>query len=126
STSWETKLKSPKHILRQVAQKLGVPDFIRNRPKQSFGIVSNRWAEPGGTLEPLIALAAKVVDVKQLRSLQGADPRKAMTLWSLLNYALLKRLLVSGESRQTLRDELTENSQTNGVRQPAEPQPVNS
>jgi asparagine synthetase B (glutamine-hydrolysing) len=109
SISWEIKLKRSKHVIREVGRRLGVPGFILNRRKQSFGIVSTRWAEKGGTLEPLIAVAAKVVDIKQLRDLQGTDPNKAMTLWSLLNYAVLKRLFVMGQSKESLLEELREN-----------------
>ena len=108
SIPWEAKLKTEKHIIRQVARRVGVPDFILNRPKRSFGIVSDQWAVRGGALEPLIAVAAKVVDIKQLRSLQGTEPNQAMTLWSLLNYAVLKRLFVAGESKQALLDEVTD------------------
>ena len=109
SISWEIKLNRSKHVLRKVGRQLGVPGFILDRRKQSFGIVSTRWAEKGGALEPLIAVAAKVVDIKQLRDLQGTDPNRAMTLWSLLNYAILKRLFVMGESKETLLGEVREN-----------------
>jgi hypothetical protein len=61
SIPWEIKFKSSKHIVRQVGKKLGVPEFALTRPKQSFAIVTNQWAEQGGPLEPLIAIAAKVV-----------------------------------------------------------------
>ena len=61
-------------------------------------------------MEPLVALAAKAVDIKQLRDLQGRDPSKAMTFWSLLNYAVLIRLFVRGESKEALLEELADNS----------------
>jgi len=105
---WEEKLKREKHIIREAGRVLGVPSLILNRPKQSFGIVSDSWALKDGPFEPLVALASKVVDIKLLRLLQGRDPRRAMTLWSLLNYAVLKRLFVLGESRQSLKQELSE------------------
>lgn len=108
SIPWDTKLKSSKYIVRRVGRTLGVPESVLARPKQSFGIVTNRWAEQGGPLEPLIAIAAKVVDIKQLRMLQGTSPTRAMTLWNLLNYAVLVRLLVMGESKQSLLDELVQ------------------
>jgi asparagine synthetase B (glutamine-hydrolysing) len=110
SIPWETKLKSEKHVIREIGQKLGVPALILNRPKQSFGIMSDRWAVKGGAMEPLIAVAAKVVDIEQLRALQGTDSARAMTLWSLLNYAVLKRLFVMGEHKQTLIDEVLDNA----------------
>jgi asparagine synthase (glutamine-hydrolysing) len=109
SIPWEAKLKSEKHVLREVGRRFGVPKHILNRPKQAFGIKSNRWAVRDGALEPLIAVAAKVVDIEQLRSLQGQAQEKAMTLWSLLNYAVLKRLFVLGESKQSLIDEVIGN-----------------
>lgn len=99
-------MQSHKHIIREVGRKLGIPHFILNRPKQSFGIVSDRWAEPGGPLEPLMAVASKVIDMKEMRALQGTEPRKAMILWTLLNYAVLKRLFVLGESKESLLGEL--------------------
>ena len=109
SIPWKTKLKSEKHIVREAGRRLGVPELILNRPKQSFGITTDQWAVKGGPLEPLIGIAAKAVDIKQLRSLQGTEPTKAMTLWCLLNYALLQRLFVMGHSRQSLLDELSDN-----------------
>ncbi len=80
-----------------------------DRPKQSFGIITDQWAVKGGPLEPLIGIAAKAVDIKQLRSLQGTEPTKAMTLWCLLNYAVLQRLFVMGHNREALQDELSDN-----------------
>jgi len=109
SVPWEIKLKSLKHLARGVGRHLGVPDFILNRRKESFGIASDRWAERNGPLEPLVVLAAKAVELEQLRDLQGREPRKAMTLWSLLNYAVLIRLFVRGESKESLLSELEEN-----------------
>jgi len=116
SIPWEIKLKTGKHIVRGAGRRLGVPDFILNRRKQSFGIASDRWAETGGAMEPLVALAAKVVDIKQLRDLQGRDPSKAMTFWSLLNYAVLIRLFVRGESKEALLEELANRSKASDRR----------
>ena len=109
SIPWKTKLKSEKHIVREAGRRVGVPELILNRPKQSFGITTDQWAVKGGPLEPLIGIAAKAVDIKELRSLQGTEPTRAMTLWCLLNYAVLKRLFVMGHSRQSLLDELNDN-----------------
>jgi asparagine synthetase B (glutamine-hydrolysing) len=109
SIPWNVKLQTEKHVIRGAGMKLGVPPHILNRPKQSFGIMSDQWAVKGGAFEPLVRVAAKVVDIGQLRSLQGTDPRKAMTFWTLLNYAVLKRLFVLGEDKQTLIDEVLDN-----------------
>jgi asparagine synthetase B (glutamine-hydrolysing) len=109
SIPWEAKLKTGKHLLRGVGRRVGIPEFILTRQKQSFGIISKHWAEKGGPLEPLVAVAAKVVDIRQLRNLQGDEPHRAMTLWSLLNYAVLKRLFVMGESKASLMEEVIQN-----------------
>jgi asparagine synthetase B (glutamine-hydrolysing) len=109
SVPWRLKLKSPKHLLRLAGRRLGVPEEILNRPKRSFGTTSQLWAEEGGALEPLIPIAAKVVDIDALRSLQRGESRPAMSLWSLLNYAVLKRLFILGEPVDILVDELLEN-----------------
>jgi asparagine synthase (glutamine-hydrolysing) len=111
SIPWDVKLRSEKHVIREVGRQLKVPALILNRPKQSFGVVSNLWAERDGPLEPLVTVAAKAVDLKLLRSLQGRNPRRAMTLWNLLNYAILIRLFVRGEPLDRLLDELRESTQ---------------
>jgi asparagine synthetase B (glutamine-hydrolysing) len=115
SVPWDIKLRKPKQVLLKTGRRLGIPEVILNRPKRSFGIHSKRWAEKGGVLEPLIPVAAKVVDIDDLRSLQGTGLRPAMTLWSLLNYAILKRLFVLGEPVEALLNEIFENLQTRTV-----------
>ena len=111
SIPWNLKLKSAKRFLRESGRALGIPGAILDRPKRSFGINSDRWAEKGGVLEPLIPVAAKVVDIDELRSLQGRASRPAMTLWSLLNYAILKRLFILNESLDDLLSEVADNYQ---------------
>ena len=111
SIPWDLKLKSAKHFLRESGRALGIPDAILDRPKRSFGINSDRWAEKGGVLEPLIPVAAKVVDIDELRTLQGRASRPAMTLWSLLNYAILKRLIILNEPPEVLLSEVADNRQ---------------
>lgn len=115
SIPWDIKLRKPKEVLLKTGRRLGVPEVILGRPKRSFGIHSDRWAEKGGLLEPLIPVAAKVVDIDELRSLQGTASRPAMTLWSLINYAILKRLFILGEPVEVLLNEIQENQQTRTV-----------
>jgi asparagine synthetase B (glutamine-hydrolysing) len=111
SIPWEVRLRNPKHVLRETGRRLGIPEVILDRPKISFGINSRRWSEKGGVLEPLIPVAAKVVDIDELRSLQGTASQPAMTLWSLLNYAILKRLFILRERPESLVNEVLENYQ---------------
>jgi asparagine synthase (glutamine-hydrolysing) len=106
ATSWDQKLLEPKRLIRAVGRQIGVPQFILDRPKRGFGIGAARWALPGGVIEPLLTLATPVFDLDLLRRFQTPDERQAHTLWSLVNYAVWKRLLIDGESASALKEEL--------------------
>lgn len=108
-TNWNVKMCEPKHILRNVARRLSISEQIVSRPKNSFGIDVNRWAARGSIFEPLVSLAAKVFDQKEIRFLQNpAEYSKAVTFWNVLNYAIWKRLCIGGESVSALQGELEE------------------
>jgi asparagine synthase (glutamine-hydrolysing) len=107
SIPWEMKLKKPKNILRGVARQLQVPEFIITRQKSGFGIHSWNWADRGGIFEPLIPLASKVFDEKQIRAMQSGNLNKAMTFWCMLNYSIWKRLCVNNEPIDVLLDQLS-------------------
>jgi hypothetical protein len=47
-----------------------------------------------------------VFDLDLLRRFQTPDERQAHTLWSLLNYAVWKRMVIDGESSSALKEEL--------------------
>lgn len=107
SVAWDTKLHSHKNILRFVAQKLDIPDFIINRPKRSFGLRSELWSEKGGVFEPLIPLVSKVFNEKGIRKVQSSsDPKKAMIFWNILNYSIWRRLCINNEPLEILLEEL--------------------
>lgn len=107
SIPWKLKMKRPENILRKsLARQCNVPRFIINRPKAGFGIQSKHWAEKGGILEPLVPLAAKIFDGKQIRNLQSTEPKKAMTFWNILNYSIWKRLHIYNEPLYVLLEEL--------------------
>ena len=108
SIPWNVKLKSPKNILRGVARQLKIPNFIITRTKSGFGIQSKLWSETGGIFEPLVPLASKVFDEKQIRKVQSSEPRKAMTFWNMLNYSIWKRLHINNEPIDILLEELNE------------------
>src|SRR5687768_16957306 len=97
-TPWDVKLAEPKGVLRAVARRVGVPEFIITRPKANFNAVPKTWAFPGGVLEPLVPLAAKVFDKKQIQMVQSEEPGKAYTFWTMLNHAIWRRLFIDGES----------------------------
>jgi asparagine synthetase B (glutamine-hydrolysing) len=109
SLPWEIKLESPKSILCAVARKLKVPEFIINRPKSALGIGAIHWSRKGGTFEPLVPLASKVFDEKQIRDMQAEGPKNPMTFWNILNYSLWKRLCVDNEKLDVLLDQLDKN-----------------
>lgn len=71
---------------------------------------------PGAAFEPLVTLAAKVVDEKALRINQSSDAKKSMTFWNMLNYAVWKRLIINKELVDRLKDELDASIARNGYR----------
>ena len=84
SIPWKLKLKKPGNILRkEIARRSNIPEFIITRPKRGFGIRNEFWSEKGGVFEPLVPLASKVFDEKQIRDMQSLDPKKAMTFWNI-------------------------------------------
>jgi len=107
-TPWEEKMAQQKLLLRRAGQMAGVPDSILFRPKRTFGISARRWAMPGGILESLYRLASPTVDPLVLRRFLVSDERRAMTGWTLANYAIWKRIVINGESAQSLREELVD------------------
>jgi asparagine synthase (glutamine-hydrolysing) len=106
SIPWEVKLESPKNLLRAVARQLNVPDFIISRPKSAFGVEAKFWSGKGGTFEPLVPLAAKVFDEKQIRKMQSFGPKNPMTFWNVLNYAVWRRLYIDNEGLDVLLEQL--------------------
>ena len=105
---WEEKLLTPKRLGRAVAERLGVPESILAWPKRSFGIPASRWTGPGGVIEPILKVVAPVVDVELLRQFQGPHEKLSMIYWCWINFAIWKRLLINGESSETLHAELDE------------------
>ncbi|MCD4663926.1 MAG: asparagine synthase C-terminal domain-containing protein [Bacteroidales bacterium] len=106
---WKLKMSRPENILRKsIARQCGIPKFIINRPKLGFGIRSNAWSKKGGIFEPLVPLASKIFDEKQIRKMQSTEPKKAMTFWNMLNYSIWKRLCINNESIDVLLEELNE------------------
>jgi asparagine synthetase B (glutamine-hydrolysing) len=106
ATPWEVKLAEPKWSLRDAARKLGVPEFVVSRAKANFNARSNRWALRGGVFDPFVPLAAKVFDEAELREMQQPGSRHAFTFFTMLNYALWKRLFVDNEPLHVLQEEL--------------------
>jgi asparagine synthetase B (glutamine-hydrolysing) len=104
---WKIKLSKPPNRLRnEIARRGDIPEFIINRPKIAFGIQPDRWAKKGGVFEPLIPLASKVFDEKEIRKMQSAEEKKAMTYWNMLNYSIWKRLYINNEPLEVLLEEL--------------------
>ena len=106
SIPWDLKLRNPKDVLRNVARHNNVPEFIITRPKSGFGIRKEGWAEKGEIFDSLIPVASKVFDEKQIRDMQSADPKKAMTFWNILNYSIWKRICINNEPIEVLLEEL--------------------
>jgi asparagine synthase (glutamine-hydrolysing) len=106
---WKQKLQKPENCVRKsIAERVGVPDFVIQRRKTGFGIKRNDWAVEGSIFDPLVSLAAKVIDAEEIRQMRTREPSQAMIFWNMLNYALWKRLCIDGESLSALQDELAE------------------
>ncbi len=106
SIPWQLKLQTSKVLSKELARHCGIPEFIYNRPKKSFGIIPKRWAIKGGVFEPLIPLASKIFDEKEIRKMQSIDSKKAMTYWNILNYSIWKRLIINNEPIEVLLEEI--------------------
>jgi hypothetical protein len=106
SAPWDVKLAEPKGLLRDVARKIGVPEFIITRPKAGFVVGPSRWALRDAAFEPLVPLAAKVWGEAELRRMQSSVWNTAFTFWTMLNYAIWRRLFIDGERLDTLAGEL--------------------
>jgi asparagine synthetase B (glutamine-hydrolysing) len=105
---WKSKLKEPKHFLRQVARNIGVPDFIITRPKSGFGTKAEYWALPGKIFEPIVTLGKNVFSQEEFRSMQSTNPKKCTTYWFMINYAIWKEIFINGTSPDKLKEELNE------------------
>jgi asparagine synthetase B (glutamine-hydrolysing) len=104
---WKLKLSRPRNRLRnEICHRGNIPKFIINRPKKSFGIDPKYWGEKEGVFEPLIPIAVKVFNENEIRKMQSSDPKKAMTFWNMLNYAIWKRLCINNEPLKALLEEL--------------------
>jgi len=107
SIPWNLKLQRPEGDLRKkLARQAQIPPFIINRPKSSFGVRSAHWAEQNGIFQSMIPLATKILNEKELRTMQSSEPKKAMTLWNMINYSLWKRLCINNEPLEVLKEEL--------------------
>jgi asparagine synthetase B (glutamine-hydrolysing) len=107
SIPWNLKLQRPEGDLRKkLARQAQIPPFIYNRPKSSFGVRSAHWAEKNGIFQSMIPLTSKILNEKEIRSMQSSEPKKAMTLWNMINYSIWKRLWINNEPLEVLIEEL--------------------
>jgi asparagine synthetase B (glutamine-hydrolysing) len=103
---WPVKIAEPKAALRDVARRIGVPEFILTRPKSGFGISGRDWALPGGLFQPLVEVAARAFDRDILRQHQSTDISKRFALWNMVNFAIWKRRFIDGDSLESLLGEV--------------------
>ncbi len=116
SIPWPRRvLPETKQQLRTAARRLGVPDMVLTRPKACFGIEPDRWAGPGGPLEPLVRLAAPIVGADTIRGVQLPDQRLSRIFWNLLIYAIWYRLFIKGETSVALIAELHDGIRERGT-----------
>ena len=106
SVPWNVKLNEPKNILRHIAHQLKIPKEIIYRPKSAFGVNPELWGQKDCIFEPLIPMAKKIIDEKEIRHMQSTELHKAMTYWNMLNYSIWKRICINNEPLEVLKEEL--------------------
>jgi asparagine synthetase B (glutamine-hydrolysing) len=107
SIPWQLKLKGYRALTKELARQSKLPNFIINRPKLGFSVNSIEWAKKGGIFEPLVSVALKVFDEKEIRKMQtSSDSRKVQMFWNILNYSIWKRLHIYNEPLDVLLEEL--------------------
>jgi len=107
SIPWKLRLHKPENYLRkELARQAHIPEFIINRQKRSFGIVSERWGEKDGIFEQVVPIALKYFNENQIRIMQSSEKKNAMIYWNILNYSIWKRLCVDNEPLDILLEEL--------------------
>jgi len=101
------KYESYKHVLKEVASYSGIPSFIIDRKKLGLNPLTNLALIRKIVFKPLISLASKIIDEKQIRKVQPTDwGPEFWTLWNILNYSIWKRLWINNEPKEILLEEL--------------------
>ena len=100
------KMRSLKHVVRSVALAVELPERIITRPKLAFDVLSRDWVLPGGVIDPLIRLAEPAFDGDVMRGLQTGDPADARMLWSIISYAVWRRMWIERTPEDSLLAEL--------------------
>lgn len=103
---WDVKMREKKHLVRTALRRLGVPEPLIARRKQSFGFPPRCWAPKGALFQPIVDMAAREHDPRVLESLQREERGASMVLWCLLNQFLWMQLFEVGRSVEDLSREI--------------------
>lgn len=103
---WSVRLAEPKHFVRALLRRHGVPESLIDRPKKSFGFPPRHWAPAGSLFQPLVDMASDTFDARVLGSLQTVREDRAMILWNLLGLFLWKQIVIEGTSTDALTEEI--------------------
>lgn len=106
SIPWQLKLQKYRILTKEIAHQSKLPKFVYNRPKLGFSVNSLDWAKRGGIFEPLVSIASKVFDEREIRQMQTSNTKNVMTFWNILNYSIWKRLHINNEPLDVLLEEL--------------------
>jgi hypothetical protein len=110
---WKIKLKTPKYILRKVAKKIGVPEFIITRPKIGFPTRAEDWALPGKFMECFVPICKNYFTEKEIRGMQSKKTYKYATFWFMINYSIWKQIFIENKSPEILKKQLNKNLEKN-------------
>jgi asparagine synthase (glutamine-hydrolysing) len=106
SIPWRLKLQKYRILTKEIAHQSNLPSFIIKRQKLGFSVNSLDWAKRGGIFEPLVLIAAKVFDEREIRRMQTSDSMEVMTFWNIINYSIWRRLYINNEPLDVLLEEL--------------------
>ena len=103
---WKIRLAEPKHLVRALLRREGVPESLIARPKLSFGFPYRHWAVRGALLQPLVDMAGTMFEPELLRSFQTEQWGEAMILWNAVGLYLWRSLIVEGADPDALVEEV--------------------
>jgi len=92
------KFLEPKYLLRRVARKIGIPEWIIARKKASFGPTCTDWE---AQLLPLFSICRRTFDEAVVRS-ASKNHNARYVLWNMLTYSIWRELFVEEQDPEDL------------------------
>lgn len=100
---WKERLCEPKHMLRELARELEVPEELISRKKASFGPVSTDW---GKHLIPLIPICENIKTTFNINMSKIQKKECRYNLWNLINFAIWKMLFIDNTKIDIIKNRI--------------------